>query len=117
MSFDPYPDEYLRQLKAEYVISWLGYDPTKEIAKLRSRILIVQGTTDLQVRLADAKGLADSNPKARLLIIDGMNHVLKTVPSEQDKQVASYSDPTLRLAPALVSAITRFVVPTNASSL
>ncbi len=92
-----------------YMISWLRYDPAKEITKLRIPILIVQGSTDLQARLADAKGLADDNPAARLLLIDGMNHVLKTVPNDPAKQVASYSDPTLPVAPELISGVTSFV--------
>lgn len=92
-----------------YLISWIRYDPSKEIGKLHMPVLIVQGTTDMQARLADAKRLADSNPGAKLLLIDGMNHVLKTVPNEQDKQVSSYSDPSLPVAPDLISAISGFV--------
>lgn len=92
-----------------FLISWLRYDPTKEISKLSMPVLIVQGTTDMQARLADAKRLADGNPSAKLLLIEGMNHVLKTVPNEQDKQVASYSDPSLPVTPDLISALSRFV--------
>ncbi len=92
-----------------YMISWLRYDPSKEINKLRMPVLIVQGTTDMQVRAADAKRLADSNPGAQLLLIEGMNHVLKTVPNEQDKQVSSYSGPKLPVVPDLVSEISSFV--------
>jgi len=92
-----------------FMISWLRYDPSKEISKVRVPVLIVQGTTDMQVRIADAKRLAEGNPVAQLLLIDGMNHVLKTVPNEQDKQVASYSDPSLPLTPQLVRAISRFI--------
>lgn len=92
-----------------YMISWLRYDPAKEITKLRIPLLIVQGTTDIQATLGDAKRLADNNPAAKLLLIDGMNHVLKTVPNEQEKQVSSYSDPTLPVAPDLINAIAKFV--------
>jgi pimeloyl-ACP methyl ester carboxylesterase len=92
-----------------YLISWLRYDPSKEIGNLRIPVLIVQGTTDIQVSVADARGLAKGNPAAMLLLIDGMNHVLKTVPNEQDKQVSSYSDPTLPVAFDLIAAISRFV--------
>ena len=92
-----------------YMISWLRYEPAKEITKLRVPILIVQGTTDLQTRLADAKELADGNGTAKLLLIDEMNHVLKTVPNDPAKQVASYSDPKLPVAPELVSEISSFV--------
>ena len=99
----------LRPSIQPFMISWLRYDPAKEITKLRMPLLIVQGTTDLQVRLADAKLLAEGNPGAKLLVIDGMNHVLKRVPNELEKQVSSYSDPSLPIAPDLVSAITGFV--------
>jgi len=99
----------LRPSAQPFLISWLRYDPSKEISKLRVPVLIVQGTTDMQVHLTDAKRLAEGNPSAKLLLIDGMNHVFKAVPNEQDKQVSSYSDPTLPVAPDLISAISRFV--------
>lgn len=92
-----------------FLISWIRYDPSKEISKLRMPVLIVQGTTDLQVRLSDAKRLADANPAAKSQLIEGMNHVLKTVPNDRDKQVSSYSDPTLPVTPDLLNAISRFV--------
>ena len=93
-----------------FMISWLRYDPTKEINKLRVPVLILQGTTDMQVRTTDANRLAAANPAAKLILIEGMNHVLKLVPNEPDKQVSSYSDPTLPVSPDLISAINRFVI-------
>lgn len=81
----------------------------KEFTTLRIPILIVQGTTDLQTRLAGAKGLADGNAAAKLLLIDGMNHVLKTVPDDQDKQVSSYSNPALPVAPDLVNGVLAYL--------
>jgi uncharacterized protein len=92
-----------------YLISWFRYDPAKSIAALTVPVLIVQGTTDLQVSVDDAKRLAAANPKAKLLIIEGMNHVLKAVPPDRDKQMASYSNPDLRLAPEFLVGIVDFV--------
>ena len=105
----------LRPSVQPYMISYLRYEPATEIAKLRMPVLIVQGTTDLQTRLADARGLADANGAAKLLLIDGMNHVLKAVPKDPAKQVASYSDPKLPVASELVSAICSFVNTRQAS--
>ena len=93
-----------------YMISWLRYDPAKEIAKLHIPVLIAQGTTDIQASFQDPKTLASANPAATLLLIDGMNHVFKTVPNEQDKQISSYSDPTLPVAPDLINGISSFVI-------
>lgn len=100
----------LRPSVQPYLISWLRYDPVKEIAKLRIPVLIMQGTTDIQVSLEDAKRLASANPPAKLIVIEGMNHVLKAVPKEQDKQVSSYSDPTLPVVPDLLSELSSFVI-------
>ena len=40
-----------------YLISWMKYDPAEEIGKLKCPVLIVQGTTDIQVNLDDAERL------------------------------------------------------------
>ena len=92
-----------------YMISWLRYDPAKEIAKLSIPVLITQGTTDIQATMQDVKLLAAANPSAKVLLIEGMNHVLKAVSNDRDKQVASYSDPTLPVVPELVNEISRFI--------
>lgn len=92
-----------------YMISWLRYDPAKSIAALSVPILIIQGTTDIQVSVDDAKRLAAASPKAKLLIVEGMNHVLKSVSSDKAKQMASYSDPSLQLAEDLLMNIVAFV--------
>ena len=92
-----------------YLMSWFRYDPAKSIAALTVPVLIVQGTTDLQVSLDDAKRLSAASPKAKLLVIEGMNHVLKEVPPDREKQMASYSDPSLRLAPEFLAGVVEFV--------
>ena len=99
-----------------YLISWFKYDPAVEIAKLAIPTLIVQGTTDIQVSVADAKALGAAQPKATLLLIDGMNHVMKAVPADQAAQMKSYSDPSLPVAPQLVEAIAALVARTRRSS-
>ncbi|MGH9871280.1 MAG: alpha/beta hydrolase [Pyrinomonadaceae bacterium] len=92
-----------------YLISWFSFDPAKEIARLSRPVLIVQGTTDIQVSVQDATLLARANPSAKLMLIDGMNHVLKAVSNEKDKQIASYSDPVLPIVPNLVGEISSFI--------
>jgi pimeloyl-ACP methyl ester carboxylesterase len=92
-----------------YLISWFRYDPAKEVAKLHVPVLIVQGTTHIQVSQVDARRLAAADPRARLVLVDGMNHVLKLVPSDMSQQLKSYSDPSLPVAPQLVDAVSSFV--------
>jgi len=92
-----------------YLISWLRFDPVAEIAKVKVPVLIVQGTTDMQVTVDDARALAAAKSGSKLEIVDGMNHVLKMVPVDRDKQIASYGDPALAVAPRVVDAIAAFV--------
>lgn len=58
-----------------YMISWLRHDPAKAFGALSIPALIVQGTTDVQVSVEDARRLHRANPKAELAIIEGMNHI------------------------------------------
>lgn len=92
-----------------YLVSWFKYDPAVEIAKLRIPALIVQGTTDIQTSMTDAKALASGYSSGRLLAIDGMNHVLKTAPPDRAQQAAAYTDPSLPVVPKLIEEMSAFV--------
>lgn len=92
-----------------YLISWFRYTPAQEIRRLTVPVLIVQGTTDIQVSVREAQDLKRAKPDAELRIIEGMNHVLKAVPLDPEQQNASYSEPTLPVVPELVEGISRFI--------
>jgi uncharacterized protein len=92
-----------------YMMSWLPLDPKAELARVRAPRLVVQGTTDVQVSLADARRLAEAQ-SVELEIIEGMNHVLKRANGSAQEQLASsYVDPKLPLAEGLMPAIVRFI--------
>jgi uncharacterized protein len=92
-----------------YVRSMVAYDPQEEVRRLRAPLLIVQGTTDVQTTIADAKLLASAQPAATLVVLDGVNHVLKLVPTtDLALQTASYRDPRMPLAPGVADAIVRW---------
>lgn len=92
-----------------YLISEFKYDPAVEIKKLNIPVLIIQGNTDLQVTVDDAKMLYTSKPDATLKIIDGMNHVLKDAPSDQDKNIATYGNPKLPLSADFKDGLINFM--------
>jgi pimeloyl-ACP methyl ester carboxylesterase len=102
----------LRPSVQPYVMSWIKYNPSEEIAKLRMPVIIIQGTTDIQVDTSEAIALAKARPGSQLVIIKNMNHVLKNVPSREvmDNQL-SYTDPGFLLPPELTQAITGFIFP------
>lgn len=92
-----------------YLISWFSYDPVVELAKVAVPILVIQGTNDLQVSLADAHQLAEARDGISLLEINEMNHVLKVATPDREGNFATYTMPMLPLAPELVPAITKFL--------
>jgi pimeloyl-ACP methyl ester carboxylesterase len=109
------PSQYAMLFRASvqpYMISWFKYDPAALMAKLRIPVLIVQGTTDLQVTMTDAEKLTDALPKATFEMVQDMNHVLKNCKSkEQAEQMATYRDASLPLNEDLVKSVVAFVNP------
>lgn len=93
-----------------YLIDLFAHDPAKLASTTALPMLIVQGDHDLQVSVTDARALATAQPDARVTIVPGMNHVLKTVASEdRAANLAAYSDPSLPVVPAVVEAVAGFV--------
>ncbi|MDD0843445.1 alpha/beta hydrolase [Pseudomonas sp. Gutcm_11s] len=92
-----------------YLISLFRQDPAQVFAGLRIPTLIVQGSHDIQVKVADAERLQAAAPNARLAVIEGMNHVMRIVPMDLQRQLASYADPQLPLASELSASILAFI--------
>lgn len=93
-----------------YLISWYKYNPQTVIASLRMPVLILQGKNDIQVKEEDAMLLKKASPKAELVLIDKMNHVLKDCESTApQQQMAVYNNPSLPVNAALMNATVRFV--------
>ena len=87
----------------------MKYDPADEIRTLPiARILIAQGSTDIQVDVDDARRLASVRPDARLVIVEGMNHVLKAADSSTASQNDAYTNPDLPVVPELLHELTAF---------
>jgi pimeloyl-ACP methyl ester carboxylesterase len=100
----------LRPSIQPYMRSWFKYDPAVEIKKLKIPVLIVQGTTDIQVKESDAKLLSEAKPEASLKLIKNMNHPLKECEStEKAEQEKYYADPAFPLHKEFVSSLLQFV--------
>ncbi|MDI3318576.1 alpha/beta hydrolase [Pinibacter soli] len=109
---DTVPNELyaiLRKSIQPYMASWMKYTPCTEIAKLTVPVLIVQGSTDMQVETSEAKALKECQPKAELHIIQGMNHILKNASSVMSENIATYKMPALSVNEDLVTVIVNFV--------
>lgn len=92
-----------------YIIELMRYDPAVELGKLPCPVLIVNGSTDLQVILDDGKKLYDASANGTFVLIDEMNHVLKKVSENMTANLATYNMPELSLHPDLMPVIMRFI--------
>ncbi len=92
-----------------YMISWIKYDPSSEIKKLKIPVLIVQGTTDIQVSVEEAKLLSAAKPDAKLLIVENMNHILKESEADRQKNMETYNNPGLPLKQGLTKELVTFI--------
>ena len=108
-SVPPFLFSLFRPSVQPYMISWFKYDPKQEMAKLDIPILVIQGTTDIQVDTSNAQALADANPKTQLQLIEGMNHILKLAPLDRTANISTYSLPYLPLIEGLVDRIAQFM--------
>jgi pimeloyl-ACP methyl ester carboxylesterase len=93
-----------------FLISAFSYDPKRLIAGVEKPVLVIQGQRDLQVRPTDGPDLKQADPRAHLVMLPNVNHVLKTVAADDPQaNMATYADPSLPLAPGVVDAIAGFL--------
>src|SRR6266540_252025 len=98
-----------RRSAQPYLISWLKYVPSQEIAALTMPVLVLQGTTDIQVSADEAGALKAAKPDAELVLIEGMNHVIKRAPADRMQNIATYTNPDLPIVADLPNAVIAFV--------
>ncbi len=85
-------------------------DPSAEARKLRVPLLVMQGTTDIQISVQDAEALRAAQPKAEVHILPEANHLFVHVATrDRAAQLLTYSDPSLPLVPDLVPILAAFV--------
>ncbi|WP_394748537.1 alpha/beta hydrolase [Spongiimicrobium salis] len=108
-SVPQYLHAFLHPKIQDYMMSFMAYDPRVQIKKIAAPILIIQGTTDLQITVEGAQSLAASQPSAAIEIITGMNHVLKESTENQIENLGTYSNPDLPLHPELIPKLLSFL--------
>jgi len=85
-------------------------DPADEARRLAVPLLVVQGTTDIQVSVADAVALRAAQPRADVHLLADANHLFVHVATtDRAAQLATYNDPSLPLVPELVPLVAAFV--------
>lgn len=92
-----------------YLISWMKYNPSQEIAKLSIPVMIVQGSTDLQVTMEDAEALKKGKEDAQFTVIHSMNHILKKASPKRQENLNTYYDSKLPIMSLLIEELTAFI--------
>ena len=93
-----------------FLISVFSYDPVRLLAGFRNPVLILQGQRDIQIHEADARNLKSADPQATLVLLPDVNHVLKSVTSDNvAANIATYSSASLPLAPGVLDTIADFL--------
>ena len=105
----PYLAGLFRPSVQPYIKSWMKYIPCEEIKKLTTPVLILQGSTDIQVAPSEAMQLKKCKENVSLILLDSMNHILKTAPADRKKNIATYNNPTIPLYPGLATTIVGFI--------
>jgi hypothetical protein len=103
----------LRPSVQPFLISFMQHDPAEIMQQIDHPVLVINGTTDLQVDPEQARLLAAAGPNAELALIEGMNHVLKDAPPERTANLKTYNQPELALHSELVPTIITFIESLN----
>jgi pimeloyl-ACP methyl ester carboxylesterase len=94
-----------------YLIDFFRYEPAKLAAAYKGPMLVLQGNRDIQVTLEDASILKNAHLSAKLVIVPGVNHVLKPVAGEgMAANAATYGDASIAIEPAVVDGIATAVL-------
>lgn len=92
-----------------YLRSWMAYDPTLIISQILTPPLIIQGLADLQTGAEQAQALSKAQPSSKLVLINGMNHVLKKSSTNRIENLQTYNNPNLELHEMIVPTIVSFI--------
>lgn len=106
---DPMLNSLFRPSIQPYLISWFKYDPQIEIKKLTIPVLIIQGNNDLQVDVKDAENLSKASKNSELVIIDKMNHIMKTIEGDKQANMESYKNENLPISATMINKIVSFI--------
>jgi pimeloyl-ACP methyl ester carboxylesterase len=99
--------------KQKFLMSYFRYQPIRVIKIMKAPVLIIQGTTDQQIAVADAEKLKKAKSDATLTIISGMSHIMKDGPVDKDQNLATYTKSDLPLKPELLPGIVAFINKVN----
>lgn len=92
-----------------FLMSIMTKNPAQIAKDAAKPTIIVQGKHDIQVTEEDAKLLAEATG-GKLVLIEGMNHILKDSPANRIGNMMTYNKPDLPISEEAIDAISDFVL-------
>jgi len=108
-SVPPLLNSLFRADVQSYLIDASSYAPVEEISKLNIPVLIIQGSTDIQIQVSDALILHKAAKNSRLEIIEGMNHVFRQASDNRLLNLQTYGNPELPIDNNMINIISEFI--------
>lgn len=94
----------------DFWMDLFAFEARERLGLFGGPVLVLQGTNDVQVGVADANALSSSHGTARMLILENANHMLKAVETDgYFENLRTYADPHIPVHPGVVSGIADFI--------
>jgi pimeloyl-ACP methyl ester carboxylesterase len=93
-----------------FIMNWMQYDPQESIKSLKIPVLIINGTSDLQVSVDEAQLLKNASDLSEIKIIKNMNHVLFIIEGDQLVNSKSYNETSRKISEELITTISSFIL-------
>ncbi|MFT5847574.1 MAG: fermentation-respiration switch protein FrsA (DUF1100 family) [Psychroserpens sp.] len=93
-----------------FIMNWMKYNPQESIKSLDIPVLIINGTSDLQVSVGEAQLLKDASKTSEIKIITNMNHVLFIIEGDQLVNSKSYNESSRKISEELITTISQFIL-------
>ena len=94
-----------------YLISWFKYNPAELMQNINCDAIIIQSTKDIQVDKEEALILLGANKNVKMVEIENMNHILKTISGDVQENIQSYTNPDLEINTVLIKSVVNFIIP------
>jgi len=107
--YNPLLKTLLRKSVQPFMASWMKYDPIEIAKKIDIPVLVVGGTTDIQVPAEEAEVFSKGFKNGNYVIIENMNHILKTIDDIGLENQKTYMNPNLPLSDGLKLELAKFL--------
>lgn len=108
--FHPALEVFFGKQNYRFMQSWMKYAPNQYIANLEVPILILHGKNDLQVHFSESELLHESNPSAKLVLLDEVNQVLRYVSEDDMENAKTYNRTDLSIAYEVIEEVLDFLI-------